>query len=287
MKVTDPLSGKDVYIVPSRQKRPQNAKKTSCPFCPGGLEAPNDFDTHYFKNRYPAISKDACEVIIYGPKHELDLAYYDIKHIEMVVGLWKERFSKLSEKYKYVLIFENRGSEVGATIEHPHGQIYAFDKIPDVPLLEIKNSLNNGCCLCAGADNSFIVVQTKGAYVISPPWAAYPYELLIYTRDHIPSMLSKRFSSEEFAQALKVSIQGLDSLFGIKMPYMFFIHQLANSEEEQGCHFHAHIAPVLREKGRIRYVGAGELGSGLMFNPVDPRDAAAKLRSSLDRQRQP
>ena len=38
----------------------------------------------------------------------------------------------------YVLVFENRGAEVGATIPHPHGQIYAFDTVPDQPLRELR-----------------------------------------------------------------------------------------------------------------------------------------------------
>ena len=29
-----------------------------------------------------------------------------------------------------VLVFENRGPEVGATIAHPHGQIYAYPFVP-------------------------------------------------------------------------------------------------------------------------------------------------------------
>ena len=40
----------------------------------------------------------------------------------------------------YVLVFENRGAEVGATITHPHGQIYAFEFVPEAPLRELEQA---------------------------------------------------------------------------------------------------------------------------------------------------
>ena len=43
---------------------------------------------------------------------------------------------------------------------------------------------------------------------------------------------------------------------------------------------HLHIAPLYRAAGTTRFVAAGELGSGIFFNPVDPADAAARLREA-------
>ena len=37
------------------------------------------------------------------------------------------------ESIQYVLPFENRGLEVGVTLNHPHGQIYAYLMGPPVP----------------------------------------------------------------------------------------------------------------------------------------------------------
>ncbi len=49
-----------------------------------------------------------------------------------VIDLWADRTARLGARddVDYVLVFENRGREVGATIAHPHCQIYAFDHVP-------------------------------------------------------------------------------------------------------------------------------------------------------------
>ena len=56
-----------------------------------------------------------------------------------MVELWADRTSALGARpdVDYVLVFENRGPEVGATIAHPHGQIYALDRVPSAPATEL------------------------------------------------------------------------------------------------------------------------------------------------------
>ncbi|MDQ1395805.1 MAG: hypothetical protein QOG64_1064, partial [Acidimicrobiaceae bacterium] len=41
-----------------------------------------------------------------------------------------------------------------------------------------------------------------------------------------------------------------------------------------------HIAPTLRAHKTPRHVAAGELGSGIFFNPLDPHEAADDLRQA-------
>ena len=45
------------------------------------------------------------------------------------------------------------------------------------------------------------------------------------------------------------------------------------------AHLHLHLAPVRRAPGVIRHLAAAEFGAGLFFDPVDPWQAAAQLRS--------
>ena len=60
----DPYLGTVVHVVGTRQARP-NLPSTGCPFCPGGLEAPEPYDVRWFKNRWPAMQPDRCEVVLY------------------------------------------------------------------------------------------------------------------------------------------------------------------------------------------------------------------------------
>jgi UDPglucose--hexose-1-phosphate uridylyltransferase len=63
------------------------------------------------------------------------------------------------------------------------------------------------------------------------------------------------------------------------MPYMLWWHQRpCDGARWPGAHLHAHLVPVWRDTGVARFVAAGELGSGVMFNPVRPEEAAARLR---------
>src|SRR4051794_15058075 len=134
----DRLTGRPVVIVEGRQDRP-NHPEQHCPFCPGGLEAPDRYDVRWFPNRWPSLPDERSEVVLYSPDHNASLASIGVDPVARVVGLWGERTVALGARpdVDYVLIFENRGAEVGATIAHPHGQIYAFGFVPDAPLDEL------------------------------------------------------------------------------------------------------------------------------------------------------
>ena len=72
----------------------------------------------------------------------------------------------------------------------------------------------------------------------------------------------------------------LDQLFDAPRPYLLWVHQRpTDGREWPNAHLHVHIAPVLRQPGIMRHVAAGELGSGVWFDPVAPEDAAASLRA--------
>ena len=53
-----------------------------------------------------------------------------------------------------VFPFENRGVEIGVTLHHPHGQIYAYDEVPDVPLTELRRAARGGCPACEPVDEA-------------------------------------------------------------------------------------------------------------------------------------
>ena len=131
---TDWLTGVRTFVVDSRQDRP-NLPAVGCPFCPGGLEAPETYDVRWFQNRWPAMPDDRCEVVLYTPQHDATFWSLGVEGARRVLDLWAERTAALGARpdVEYVLVFENRGAEVGATITHPHGQIYAFEFVPDLP----------------------------------------------------------------------------------------------------------------------------------------------------------
>ena len=129
----DPLTGATVVVAGARQDRPDRPE--GCPFCVGGLEAPEPYDVRWFANRWPALPPGRAEVLLFSPEHDRTLATLGVDGVRRVVDLWADRTAAQAAEpdVAYVLAFENSGPEVGATIDHPHGQLYAFDHVPEVP----------------------------------------------------------------------------------------------------------------------------------------------------------
>ena len=130
----DPVTGAEVVVVASRQGRP-NLPSEGCPFCVGGLESPDPYVVRSFPNRWPSFPDDRCEVVLYGPEHGETLADLGVERARSVVDLWAERTATIGgrDDIAYVLCFENHGAEVGATIDHPHGQLFAYPEVPPTP----------------------------------------------------------------------------------------------------------------------------------------------------------
>ncbi len=268
-----------MVLTARRQGRP-NRPTSSCPFCPGGLEAPEPYDVRWFKNRWPPLAKDSAEVLLYSPEHGVALWQLGVAGVRRVVELWVERSIALGGQggVAYVLLFENRGAEVGATIDHPHGQAYAFAEVPQAPLRELTLGR---CALCDPPPERTVVSQAGPWRVWCPEASAWSFELRVAPATHtqsLPAMSDEH--RHDLAVVLVDALARLDQLFDAPMPYMLWWHQRPTDDGEWPlAHLHAHIAPLFRSPGTPRFVAAGELGSGVYFNPVAAEDAAAKLRS--------
>jgi UDPglucose--hexose-1-phosphate uridylyltransferase len=286
----DRLTHEWVVIAADRQQRP-NLPTAKCPFCPGGLEAPTAYTVKTFPNRWPplqpgdpidldvtdgAVARGAAEVVLYSPDHDASLASIGVEGVRRVIEIWTERTEELSQRpeIEYVLIFENRGEEAGATIPHPHGQIYAFPFVPPVPAREAAIAAKHGCPFCAeqtevSLDRRLVAVNDEFvAYARAA--AGWPYELLVVPRRHLLGLADlDEHGRGALAEVLCDVLGRYERLFDAPLPYMLWIHQ--------GVHLHIHLVTPMRAPRVRRYVAAGELGSGVMFNPVSPETAAARL----------
>jgi UDPglucose--hexose-1-phosphate uridylyltransferase len=264
--------------VAGRQARP-NLPDDGCPFCPGGLEAPEPYDVRWFANRWPALPGGRSEIVLYAPDHDATFPSLGGAGARRVVDLWAERTAALGgrDDVAYVLVFENRGPEVGATIPHPHGQIYAFDEVPPAPRAELATGR---CALCATDPEDRLVCQRGTWRAWVPSAATWPYALVVAPEGHAPDLPALDSRQRDDLAGVLVDVLGrLDRLFDAAMPYMLWVHQHpTDGDTWPTAHVHLHVAPFLRAPGTPRFVAAGELGSGVSFNPVSPDSAAADLR---------
>jgi len=273
----DPYLGTVVHVVGTRQARP-NLPSTGCPFCPGGREAPEPYEVRWFTNRWPAMPGDRCEVVLYTSEHDATFASLGSAGARRVIDLWAERTEVLGARpdVDFVLVFENRGPEVGATIAHPHGQIYAYDHIPDRPsrLLDAKWSpeLQPG---------ERLVAEHSG-WVASVPFAStYPIAVSIAPRLQVPDLLALDNSGrDELATILTDVLGRLDRLYGRPLPYMMWLNQRpTDGGEWPQAWFNIEIVSPWRSAGVPRFIAAAEVACGEFFNPVIPEVLAEQLRA--------
>ena len=293
----DALTRQWVVVAGHRQDRP-NLPTGDCPFCVGGLEAPEPYVTRAFPNRWPVLTpgpalgeasgvdvlpaRGAAEVVLYSPDHGASLASIGVAGARAVVEVWADRTAALLARpdVAYVLVFENRGAEVGATIDHPHGQLYGFPFVPPVPAREADVAARHGCAVCAelrreAATPVRVVAEHPGWRAWVPYASGWPFGLLLAPQEHIgtlPELTSEQRTG--LAAALVDALGRYDRLFDAPFPYMLWVHQAP------GMHLHAHLAPPRRGAHALRYVAAGEVGSGTLFNPVTPERAAEQLRAA-------
>jgi UDPglucose--hexose-1-phosphate uridylyltransferase len=274
---TDDVTGAQTYIVASRQTRP-NLPEATCPFCPGGLEAPEQYDVRWFPNRWPAMPDGRCEVILYTPDHDATFWSLGPDAVRKIVDLWAERSERLGarEDISYVLVFENRGAEVGATITHPHGQIYAFDFVPDAPLRELEHGRP------FDEPGERLVATSDGWRAWVPVAPVFPFALLLVPDEQVPDLPTLGDAGRRGLAEILVDVLGrLDRMFAAQTPYMLWIHQRPfDGGEWPGARLHVEIVSPWRAPHVPRYIAAGELGSGVYFNPVAPEAAAESLREA-------
>src|SRR3989440_5066366 len=190
----NPLLEEWVTVAPWRQDRTYHPPAEHCPLCPTKPGKPEteipepDYYIAVFENRFPSYTGDQgrCEVVCYTSEHDSSLGAQSVEHIRDLVEVWQERYADLSRppNVKYVYIFENRGEEIGVTLSHPHGQIYAYPFVPPRVAREAESSRlhqeETGRCLycdvLAGEeDGERVIATSESLAAFVPPVARWSY----------------------------------------------------------------------------------------------------------------
>ncbi|MEJ5258275.1 MAG: galactose-1-phosphate uridylyltransferase [Fervidobacterium sp.] len=304
------ITGEWVLISAYTQARPTNPTNF-CPLCPGGDEFESDYDLSSFDNRFPSMKLDApeveseglfkkersngkCEVVVYTVEHESAMSQMSVHQIEKLLNMWADRYLDLSQhrSIKYVYIFENRGKEVGATLPHPHGQLYAFPFIPKRIESKLKAFAqyydeNNRCALCDVVEEETkrkerVIYENDSFIALVPFYARWPYEVHIYPKRHVSTLAElKNDERHLLSKALKVVTMKYDLLFKQAFPYMMMLFQSPVNyiKYDHAFHFHIEFNPVKRDKDKIKWMASVETGTWAFINPKIPEEAARELRN--------
>lgn len=261
-----------------------------------------------FENRFPALGRvdrdpphtivDAapgsgrCEVVVFTQDPAASLGQLPLAQLELVFAVWADRFRELAARsdVAYVFAFENRGVEVGVTLHHPHGQIYAYPFVPPVAnqqlALQAAFRKRHGRGLLVDhvaaeiADERRMVYAGERAVAFVPACARWSYELWVVPRRDAPT-LGELDAAEraDLARALKTALLKLDHLWSRPMPYVLAIYQAPTRGEHPYAHAHIQIYPWLRMPDRIKYLAGSEIGAGVFTADTLPEHKAAELRA--------
>jgi UDPglucose--hexose-1-phosphate uridylyltransferase len=322
------LTGERILVSPHRSKRPWQGQveelsldkrpeyDPNCYLCPGnkradGSENPDYKESFVFVNDFSALLKDTeegnineegllvaetergiCKVIAFTPRHDLTLPEMDVEDIKKVVDVWQSEFASLAsnEWIKYIQIFENKGSIMGCSNPHPHGQIWAESKLPMEILkeekqqqeyfLKNKKSLLSDYLALELKKKERIISDNDHFVALVPFWAAWPFETMLISKRHVTDITE--FSEEEkldLAKTLQELTIRYDNIFSTSFPYSAGMHQApVNNGEQDFWHWHMHFYPPLLRSATVKKF---MVGYEMLANPQ--RDITAEKAAEIIR----
>lgn len=299
---------------PARNTRPLThaaARSPACPLCPGGPELPFPYDAAVFENRFPSLVADPppppdggtahrtapsagrCEVVLYTAEHEGSVATLAPWQVARIVAIWRHRSAALlaDPAIAFVLPFENRGEAVGATLSHPHGQLYAFDRLPPITARRVAalrdHRASAGACLtCAVVTEDDAApdraVSAGAHFTVAVPFAArWPYEVHVRARRHGARRLTDLDEAEqtELAALLQEVVRRYDALFDFPLPYLCTVQQAPTvaGVPVDDWHLSLELLPPNRGPGTLKVRASVETATGAFINDTLPETTAGAL----------
>ncbi|MFK4106712.1 galactose-1-phosphate uridylyltransferase [Streptomyces sp. NPDC019531] len=312
----DPLLGDSVAIASHRQGRTYHPPKDECPLCPSQGERLSEipdssYDAVVFENRFPSLAGDSgrCEVVCFTSDHNASFADLTEEQARLVLDAWTDRTSELSHlpSVEQVFCFENRGAEIGVTLGHPHGQIYAYPFTTPRTALMLRSLATHK--EATGGENLFDAVLERELadervvlegehWVAFVPYAAHwPYEVHLYPKRRVPDLLGlEEEARTEFPKLYLELLRRFDRIFDgpgggkegageLSTPYIAAWHQapFGALEEFEGVNrddfaLHLELFTIRRTSGKLKFLAGSESGMNVFINDIRPEAAAQRLR---------
>jgi UDPglucose--hexose-1-phosphate uridylyltransferase len=236
-----------------------------------------------------------CAVICFTAEHDSCFASLPERRIRTVMEAWADRTRVLGALpgVRHVYCFENRGEEVGVTLHHPHGQVYAFPFVPPrtsrllarARAHRSKTGRNLFDDLMASelSDGRRVVASNEHWLAFVPRAARWPYEVMLFPLTRVPDLavLSGPVSAG-FGDIYRDVLKRLDRLFGSPMPYIAAWQQAPARGRAARAEFalHLQMLPVGRAPGQVKFLAGTESAAGVWSNDLLPEAAAGRLREA-------
>lgn len=312
----DPLVDEWVAVAAHRQERIFLPPSDQCPLCPStpqrSSEIPAyDYDVVVFENRFPSLSDRAgeppgqltpftvtrpgagrCEVVCFTADHQASFANLSPTRVRTVVEALADRTAVLSgvPGVEQVFCFENRGVEIGVTLHHPHGQIYAYPFV--TPRTRAMLAAAGRHAERTGGRNLYADVlaaeRAAGDRVVAENahWTAYvpaaarwPFEVHLAPHRPVPDLPALTGAERDAFGPLYLDLlRRLDRLFDRPLPYIAAWHQAPVRTGRDLSHLHLQVFSVRRAADKLKYLAGSESAMGVFINDIAPEQAAERLR---------
>ncbi len=328
----NPLTGEWVLCSPHRAERPwkgqvEDAARVdpppydpNCYLCPGNERAgharnPNYQSTFVFDNDFAALEPSGrrlrihesgllvahaeqgiCRVVCFSPRHDRTLSRMERGEIRLVVDTWAEETQSLGGKKEigYVQIFENKGSMMGCSNPHPHGQIWATRHVPHIPAQKMRRQrayfrshgedLLGDYLKLETVKQDRLICRNEHWTALVPFWAVWPYEAMLIPHRLVGDLAA--LSGEErdaLADIIKRLTVRYDNLFHAPFPYSMGWHaRPTDGRPHPYWRLHAVYYPPLLRSATIRKFLVGYEMTAEPQRDITPEQAAEHLRAAGD-----
>ncbi|WP_419995624.1 galactose-1-phosphate uridylyltransferase [Streptomyces boninensis] len=318
----DPLLGEWIVIASHRQGRTYLPPADECPLCPSRdgrhseIPAP-DYEVAVFENRFPSLTGDPgpqtgeppfvrapgagrCEVVCFTSDHDKSFADLTEDQARLVLDAWTDRTAELHALpgVEQVFCFENRGKEIGVTLGHPHGQIYAYPFTTprtDRMLRSVREhkaagggNLFDEVVAAEQAAGDRVVLDAEHWTAFVPHAAHWPYEVHLYPKRRVPDLVAlPEAARAEFGAVYLELLRRFDRIFGPDeppTPYIAAWHQApVRAPEREDFALHLELFTIRRTAGKLKFLAGSESAMDVFINDVPPEQAAARLREVASR----
>jgi UDPglucose--hexose-1-phosphate uridylyltransferase len=314
----DALTDEWVAVAAHRQARTHLPPADQCPICPttpaNASEIPAaDYDVVVFENRFPSLGPalgpvpenavwgtkgpayGRCEVVSFTPEHTGSFSGLSAERSRTVIEAWSQRTAALSAMtgIKQVFPFENRGADIGVTLHHPHGQIYAYPYVtPRAGTLgaaarkyydaqDGTDTLTGSLLRAEREDGSRMVLEGTHFSAYVPFAARWPLEIHLVPHRHVPDLAALTGEEkDELAQVYLDLLKRVDALYPTPTPYISAWHQAPLDDLLRPAgYLHLQLTSPRRAADKLKYLAGSEAAMGAFINDTTPETVAERLRA--------
>jgi UDPglucose--hexose-1-phosphate uridylyltransferase len=290
----------------------------SCHLCAGntrisGVQNPNYEGVFVFDNDHPCVGSNApavpptpagiyqnapavgvAQVVCYSPLHNKSLCELPRSNVVALLKTLASQYRSLGDRpeVNHVLVFENKGIEVGVSNPHPHCQIYATNFVFKTIEVEVQSARahfeSTGRVLFQDViaaemqnDAPRVVVNNESSLAFVPYFARYPYEVYVSPKRSCESLADlSEGEIVDLAATLQELLTRYDNLWQRPFPYVMVLHQApTDGNAHPDFHFHIQLHPPLRAPTLLKYLAGPEIGGGCFLNDTTPEDKALELKA--------